>query len=612
MIRRVALIIVIALIVGVAAAPAVDNIDTPLGNLYGRIRTDLSGQWRYIVDPLHQGHVTSEGTRYPFPLDIKQEPGGRLVEFDWDQQGLIEVPRDWNSQIKALEFYTGLVWYRRAFDFFPEEGRRYFLYFEAADYHATVFLNAEKIGEHEGGFTPFSFEVTDRLKEGRNSLVVGVDNAHTPETVPEVNYDWWNYGGITRPVHIVEVPETYIHDFWIAYTAKDGGGLAGTLALDGPERGGAEVRIEIPGLEVSETVRTGVDGTASFEITPQDIELWSPANPRLYRVVASSAVDRIEDEIGFRAISTRGHEILLNGEPIFLRGICIHEEPIGPVGRRGLGWQTAEQLLTLARDQLGCNFVRLAHYPHSEKMSRLADRLGLLVWSEVPVYWAIAYSNPHTRGVAVNMVTENVMRDRNRASIIVWSVANETPITDDRNAFLGAMIDRVRSLDPTRLVSAALDRTTKEGDLIMVDDPLGERLDLLAVNEYEGWYGTRSVDRITDVSWETPYDKPMIFSEFGAGTLYGFHGPKYERWTEEYQQYFYEKTLKMAEGIPFLRGMSPWILKDFRSPRRFHGLYQNFWNRKGLVSETGEKKLAFYVLRDWYARMADKWQDVFR
>ena len=146
----------------------------------------------------------------------------------------------------------------------------------------------------------------------------------------------------------------------------------------------------------------------------------------------------------------------------------------------------------------------------------------------------------------------------------------------------------------------------------MVDDPLGERLDLLAVNEYEGWYGTRTVDRITDVSWETPYDKPMIFSEFGAGTLYGFHGPKHERWTEEYQQYFYEKTLKMAEGIPFLRGMSPWILKDFRSPRRFHGLYQNFWNRKGLVSETGEKKLAFYVLRDWYARMADKWQDVFR
>jgi beta-glucuronidase len=199
------------------------------------------------------------------------------------------------------------------------------------------------------------------------------------------------------------------------------------------------------------------------------------------------------------------------------------------------------------------------------------------------------------------MVTENVMRDRNRASVIVWSVANETPIHDERGAFLGAMIDRVRTLDPTRLVSAALDRTTKEGDTIIIDDPLGERLDLLAVNEYEGWYGSRSIDDITNLRWETPYEKPMIFSEFGAGALFGFHGPKHERWTEEYQQHFYHQTLKMTGSIPFLRGASPWILKDFRSPRRFHGLYQNFWNRKGLVSETGEKKLAFFVLRDWYA-----------
>jgi beta-glucuronidase len=209
------------------------------------------------------------------------------------------------------------------------------------------------------------------------------------------------------------------------------------------------------------------------------------------------------------------------------------------------------------------------------------------------------------------MVSENVLRDRNRASIIIWSVANETPINEARNAFLGEMIDRVRTLDPSRLVSAALDRTRKEGDVIIVDDPLGQHLDILAVNEYEGWYGDRQIDRITDIKWETPYKKPMIFSEFGAGAKAGNHGPKHERWTEEYQEYFYQQTLAMSENIPFLRGASPWILKDFRSPRRFHGRYQNFWNRKGVVSETGAKKLAFFVLRDWYARMALGWKEVF-
>jgi len=244
-------------------------------------------------------------------------------------------------------------------------------------------------------------------------------------------------------------------------------------------------------------------------------------------------------------------------------------------------------------------------------MTRAADKLGLLVWSEVPVYWAIAYDHPPTRELAVRMVSENVLRDRNRASIIIWSVANETPINQARNAFLGEMIDRVRQLDSTRLVSAALDRTRKEGDVIIVDDPLGEHLDILAVNEYEGWYGDRHIDDITDIKWETPYEKPMIFSEFGAGAKAGNHGPRHHRWTEEYQEYFYQQTLAMAEKIPFLRGASPWILKDFRSPRRFHPLYQDFWNRKGLVSETGSKKLAFPVLSNWYAQRAADWKEVF-
>jgi hypothetical protein len=177
MMKHFTTLLVVGFTVTWAIPIGAEDYGTPLSNLYDRTRTDLSGQWRYIVDPLDQGHVTNKGTRYPFPLDIKREPGGTLVEFDWDQQDMMRVPGDWNSQVEALEFYAGLVWYRRAFDFFPEAGRRYFLYFEAADYHTTLFLNAEKVGEHEGGVYPIL--VRDHRKiEGRSKLVRGRGRQH--------------------------------------------------------------------------------------------------------------------------------------------------------------------------------------------------------------------------------------------------------------------------------------------------------------------------------------------------------------------------------------------------------------------------------------------------
>ncbi len=608
--KHALLVGLVLLVLSATPTVAAEN-DATLGNLFGRERTNLSGQWRYIVDPLRMGLASDEGSRYLFTLDHRQEPGGPLLEFDWDQQGTIPVPSDWNSAVPELAFYEGTVWYRRTFDFFPDPAKRYFLYFEAADYRARVFFNGSEIGDHEGGFTPFAFEITDRFSSSnRNSLIVAVDNTHTETTVPEIAYDWWNYGGITRPVWMVEVPNTFIHSAFVRL-ADDGKGIAVDLRLDGPQANGSEIMVAIPELGLRATATTGASGLTNLTLEPEQLERWSPSNPRLYTVVIASSLDTVEEEIGFRSITVNGRDILLNGEPIFLRGISIHEEPLGPVGGRRMDWTQAEALLRLARDELGCNFVRLAHYPHSERMTRLADRLGLLVWSEVPVYWNIAFTHQPTRELAVKMVSENVLRDRNRASIIIWSVANETPIDDARNAFLDEMIDRVRELDPTRLVSAALDRTTREGDLTIVDDPLGKLLDILAVNEYEGWYGSRHIDRITDITWKTPFDKPMMFSEFGAGAKAGNHGPKHERWNEEYQEYFYRQTLAMAEKIPFLRGTSPWILKDFRSPRRFHGLYQNFWNRKGVVSEMGDRKLAFFVLRDWYRRMSVEWSRVF-
>ena len=214
------------------------------------------------------------------------------------------------------------------------------------------------------------------------------------------------------------------------------------------------------------------------------------------------------------------------------------------------------------------------------------------------------FKNPRTLQVAKNMQTENYRRDKNRASIIIWSIANETPLIDGRLEFLQSLAKHTKGLDPTRLVSAALDTAGVRSDTTVVNDPLGESLDILAINTYVGWYGDGLPDVIMKKKWETSYDKPMIFSEFGTDAPAGNHGSKMERWMEEYQQYFYEETFKSVARYPFIRGTAPWILKDFRSPRRWHYRFQNFWNRKGLISNTGTKKLAFKTLADRYQQIA--------
>jgi len=577
-------------------------------NLYARERTDLSGTWRFIVDTVERG-LRDQYPRYTIPKDEKQQPGGPIVEYDWDSAPEITVPGDWNTQTnQRLFWYEGLGWYRRHFSApAAAPGQRIFLYFEAANYRSHVYLNGEPLGVHEGGFTPFAFEVTGKLRAD-NSLVVGVNSRRQQGNVPGSDPDWFTYGGITRPVWLVTTPETYIQHYSAALRTVNGADvIAATAQLDGPRRAGTPVTWRIPALNLTATVETNAEGVATLQFPlPANLQRWSPENPALYEVEVTTAQDRIGDRIGFRTIATRGHEIILNGQSIYLRGISLHEERLGDHeddGGRKLDWDDARRLLLEAK-ALGCNFVRLAHYPHTEKMTRLCDELGLLVWSEIPVYQEdITYDDPHSLSVARAMQAANIGRDQNRASVIVWSVANETPLTDARLAFLKVLIADARRLDDTRLISAALNRSVTSTEReIVIDDPLGAHLDLLAYNTYIGWYGNLSPADITTLVWRNAYDKPMIFSEFGADAKIGIRGAKETRWTEEYQHWLYQQTIANAESIPWLRGMSPWILKDFRSPRRYRGDYQNYWNRKGLISETGQRKLAWQVLHDFYAR----------
>ena len=321
----------------------------------------------------------------------------------------------------------------------------------------------------------------------------------------------------------------------------------------------------------------------------------------LYDVMVKAGADTWHDRVGFRTIAVKGAQILLDGKPVFLRGISLHEEEIGADPTRRISPEAARALLAEVKDGLHGNYVRLAHYPHDEAMLRAADEMGLIVWSEIPVYWRIAWDDPETLAAARRMLAENILRDRNRASIALWSVGNETPVSDSRNVFMTRLVADVRALDPHRLVTAAL-LTERNGGVILAD-PLAGQVDVLAVNTYNAWYsGDRPAD-LAAIEWRMPADRPLMFSEFGADAKLGLRDTSAEphKFSEEYQAEYYRATLAMAARIPTLAGLSPWILKDFRSPRRQLPGVQDGWNRKGLIAETGERKQAFAVLAEWYA-----------
>ncbi|HKL72547.1 MAG TPA: glycoside hydrolase family 2 TIM barrel-domain containing protein [Marinilabiliaceae bacterium] len=583
--------------------------DTQIINIENRNTLTLNGYWKYIVDPYQTGYYDyrrevrdleeNPNRSESIFLGYKAQNSRDRVEYDFDKADNILVPRDWNSQKEKLFYYEGAIWYYKAFDYDIKESTRQFIYFGAANYESDVYLNGKKLGKHKGGFTPFNYEITGKVKPKGNFVIVQVNNTRGVDEVPTINTDWWNYGGITRDVELVEVPETFIRDYYLQLAADDASYIEFSVQLDGKQKAGEEVEVNIPEAKVTTTFITNELGVAKGRIKAKKLRRWSPETPYLYDVELSHNGNKLNDRIGFRTLKTDGADILLNGKSVFLRGISIHEE--NPIrGGRAYSVEDARMLLGWAKE-LGCNFVRLAHYPHNENMVRMADEMGLMVWSEVPVYWTIQWENEATFDNAQNQLVDMISRDKNRASVIIWSVANETPVSEVRTEFLKKMINTTRSMDPVRLVSAALERHTKPGteNVQVIGDPMQQYVDVISFNQYLGWYGGPP-ESLASAEFDIEFNKPVIVTEFGAGALQGYHGTTDDLWTEEFQEYLYIETVKMLDKIPQLRGMTPWILADFRSPRRTLSDIQDGWNRKGLISETGNKKKAFFILRDYY------------
>ena len=569
----------------------------------------LNGDWHYIVDVQEEGYYDyrMNPTRWGFFNNAKPQRPEDLIEYDFDKSPTMKIPSDWNTQDERLFFYEGTVWFYRQFSVERlglRDGARALLYFGAVNYDAHVYVNGQHVGHHIGGFTPFNYDVTDLLKEGENVVIVKVDNKRHAEDVPTQIFDWWNYGGITRDVMLVKVTPVYLEDYSLQLKSSKFQAsnskyreISFSAHLNKKESG-HKVCLFIPELKLEQQLTTDAEGTVSttLKVNSKKLSLWSPANPKLYDVRLSLDTATFADKIGFRTIETRDKQILLNGQPIFLKGISIHnEKPNG--GGRANSAEDARTLLSWAKE-LGCNFVRLAHYPHHEEMVREAEKMGLLVWSEIPVYWTIAWTNSKTYENAKQQLTDMIVRDHNRANIIIWSIANETPHSPERDTFLGNLAQYARTLDNSRLISMAMEVTGASNYVNRLNDNMNKYVDVVSFNQYIGWY--RDVNDAPKMRWEIPYNKPVIISEFGGGARYGYHGAKNQRWTEEFQENLYAENIAMLDKIDGLAGTTPWILKDFRSPRRVLPGIQDYYNRKGLFSDKGEKKRAFFVLKQWY------------
>lgn len=556
----------------------------------GRPTQSLDGLWRFTPD------LFDEGLRQKWYLDTQIPPEQWSAPRDYDEDGaaLHAVPSCWTMVQPELRHFEGGAWYARYFTWpLAIPGERVFLRVGAANYQALVFLNGRFLASHRGGSTPFFVELTHALEAGPNHVQIQVDNRRSKTRVPMDHIDWFNHGGLYREVALVAVPAVFIRH--VAVHLAPGGAfdrIAVRLELSAAMDGRAELRI----LELRILAHIDIaGGCGTLEVVARP-ELWSPDTPRLYDVAVSFGADVVRERIGFRDIRAVGEQILLNGVPLYLRGVCVHEDDAI------LGKTTNDadiiRRLSHARE-LGANFLRLAHYPHHERVAELASEMGFLLWSEIPVYWAIDFANPDTYADAENQLLELIARDINQASVILWGVGNENADTDARYRFMSALAEAARRADPSRLIGAAC---LINRESFAIEDRLADHLDVIGINEYFGWYEPDFAGLHRLLGNSRP-GKPVVISEVGADALAGLRGDPATLFTEDRQDAIFRRQIEILADYPYIRGFCPWLLYDFRTERR-QTRFQRGWNRKGLIAEDKvTKKAAFHTLAAHYRRL---------
>jgi beta-glucuronidase len=574
-----------------------------------RNKLDLSGIWDFQTDP----DQTGENKGWHHGLEETRP---------------IAVPGSWNEQYEDLYHYLGLAWYVKSTYIPPSwQGQHVFLRVGSACYCCTVYVNGIKIGLHEGGHLPFAFEITPHIRwDAENLIALSVENELKPARVPSGNistpllpiasfpqttFDYFPFAGIHRPVVLFSTPQTFIEDITVVTDIEGPDGiLKVTVRLnEGVDTIGC---IQVKGNDTVVTMDLIFNnGQANALFTVPNACFWSDENPYLYDLTVSTDQDQYTLKIGIRTIRVQDGNILLNGIPVKLNGYGRHEDFIA--SGKGLNLPLLIKDYQLMR-WTGANSYRTSHYPYSEEEMQLADREGFLIINEIPAV-SLQFDNDENitqrLRMSLQQIDELIARDKNHASVVMWSVANE-PMPPKLNSaiethsaiekgqhFLDALIDRVRQLDPSRLVTwAALHGSP---DLWL------KNCDVLCLNRYWGWYTLGGqldqalvcLEKELDTVWET-WHKPIILTEFGADTIAGMHGHPDLMWTEEYQAEYVRGYLQAAARKAYIAGMQVWNFADFAAVQSI--LRVGGMNMKGVFTRTRTPKMAAHILREFWTR----------
>lgn len=567
--------------------------------------------------------------------NFKLDKGNGFVD-EWYETKLqdtirMPVPSSFNDIAEGIEFrdHVGWVWYER--EFIIQEkllSERLVLRFGSATHTAKVYINGKLVVEHKGGFTPFEAEMNEFVSAGKNRLTVAVNNIvdfttlpvgyHEEREIPGIgkvatnvpNFDFFNYAGIHRPVKIYTTPKTYVKDVTILSNFKD---TVGEVKYQIKLNGSAEVKISV--IDEDGKLVAEANGT-SGEIKIDNVKLWEPLNAYLYAlrvelVEDSKVIDAYEQPFGVRTVEVKDGKFLINNKPFYFKGFGKHED--SHIHGRGFDEALNVKDFNLIK-WIGANSFRTSHYPYSEEIMRLADREGIVIIDEVPAvglhlnFSAVKEGKARPRDTwkelrtfehHQDMIRELITRDKNYACVVMWSVANE-PASEEEGAYeyFKPLVDLAKGFDPQHRPVTIVTYGGSRPDTCKVADII----DVLALNRYYGWYSAfgnlelaKAMLRREFEGWKKRCpNKPIMFTEYGADTISGFHETTPTMFTEEFQVEYYEANHEVVDQIPNFIGEQVWNFADFATSQ---GIKRINGNKKGIFTRERKPKMVAHALR---------------
>ena len=538
---------------------------------------------------------------------------------------------------KDIREYTGDFWYETDF-FVPGEweGREILLRFGAATHRASVYVNGILITEHEGGFLPFSAKVTTVVRyDSYNKVVVKVNNelncTNLPcgETITLPNgkkmskpyFDFFNYAGLQRSVYLLALPGESIVDFDLDYAIHGKNAEVSYQIRTNGEHAVQLALFDAKGHCVAQ--KDGKEGVLYVE----NARLWQVRNAYLYRLRirimdGEELIDEYEQEIGIRTVKVEGMDILINGEPVYLRGFGKHED--SDIVGRGFNIGIMKRDFELMK-WIGANSFRTSHYPYSEEIYQMADREGFLIIDEVPAVGMFqslmnfmeastgkqtAFFKKETTPVLLKAhlraIEEMIARDKNHPSVVAWSLLNEPETTNEAAVpYFKEVFDLANKLD--------MQKRRRTFALIMNSLPdtckCYQFSDIIALNRYYGWYmkGGYEISVAEELfrkemnAWkEKKLNKPFIFTEYGADTLASEHKLPSVMWSQEYQDEYLKMTHEVFDSYDFIKGEQIWNFADFQTTE---GIMRVNGNKKGVFTRQRQPKDIAYKLKERWEKL---------